>query len=137
MVRDMGIIVFAPLTGSAIAARLVATSASIIAISVGGSSSSDLASSSGSYAVLIRCLVATTADTADGVAVGAHESAFATTFIEPGRYDMLNSYSCKVSDHLCKLPPKFGWVISHFRLPATSLVLHQANTQPHLTGISN
>eukprot|EP00644_Phytophthora_capsici_P000656 jgi/Phyca11/109385/e_gw1.16.785.1 len=77
-------------------------------------------SSTGFFAVCRPRFDRITARTAAGAFVtasdaGARDNASATTLVDPGRYSMLKSYSCRVSDHRCSLPARFGRVISHLR----------------------
>eukprot|EP00644_Phytophthora_capsici_P013520 jgi/Phyca11/115729/e_gw1.29.495.1 len=47
-------------------------------------------------------------------AAGALDKASATTFVDPGRFSILKSYSCSVRDQRWSRPAKFGLVINHF-----------------------
>lgn len=132
VVCDIGIAVAVVVTAEANSAVLsAAASASCFAASVGGSSSSVFDSASVS---LRRFVDATTARTAAEVAVGARERASATPFVEPGRYEISNSYSCRVSDHLCRRPVRFGRVISHYNAAWSVMI---SNVLPYKYGLNN
>eukprot|EP00644_Phytophthora_capsici_P018895 jgi/Phyca11/133094/e_gw1.320.5.1 len=48
------------------------------------------------------------------ITTGALDNASATTFVLPGRYSTVKSYSCRMRAHRCSFPVKFELVISHF-----------------------